>query len=130
MNFEEQETIDKNQMIAGLELGRALIDFHKNNPNKHIKKEDIMDQLAELGVPERYKDLSRDDLRKMVFDSYIRKTSIAMTGNYLEDGFVVNIPPKHISYVNQLTTHWEEKGFVVSTVTDEHERITRIVLEW
>ena len=127
---QNQNEIDKNQMIAGLEMGRALIDFHKNNPDKIIKQEEVMDQLAELVVPERYKDLSRDDLRKMVFDSYVRKASMSMASNHMEGRFEVSIPTKHFDYIDQLTAHWKEKGYIVSVKDIESLPFKKVILEW
>lgn len=126
---QDHDTIDKEQMIAGLELGRVLIDYHTHYPNKNVDKDKVMEQLADLVIPERFKDLSCEDVQKMTIDHYTRKVSMAMAANHLDGKLEVAIPTKHAKYVAQLTCHWTEKGFSTTAVPTESGGPT-ITIEW
>jgi len=130
MNFDDQDIIDKQQIISGLEVGQALLDFHTRFPDKNVKKEDLMKQLGELAMPERYKDLSAQDLQKMMIEDYVKNASMAMFANKLKGKHQVVIAPHHKNIVGDLMHHWEEKGFTVSKLDTIEETGFIIELKW
>lgn len=126
-----QEFIDREQMIAGIDFGRMLINAAMMNP-QNVKKEELMDQLQSLMTPTRFKDLSPQDLRKMVFDKYVEAASIAMMKDINNNHYEVKIPLQHASVAQDLVKHWKEKEFVVSydTCKEDGSKITTIRLTW
>jgi hypothetical protein len=130
-----QDEIDREEMIAGTKLGQALINAAILNPQS-VNREEMNAQLQSLLIPSRFKDISPKDLRLMAFDKYVENASIAMIKNINENTYHVNIPKQHASIAEELTIHWQGKGFEV-VVTKEHHsmdgsggRISTISLTW
>jgi hypothetical protein len=123
-----QDEIDREQFIAGAELGRELINAAMLNPGK-VDQNKIMRQIQSLMTPSRFKDLSPIDLRKMVFDEYVETASREMMKNLNENTYQVEIPMQHGSVGEDLAKHWEKKGYNVTT-QKEHDRIKAIRLVW
>jgi hypothetical protein len=129
-----QDDIDREQMIAGIELGRTLIDAAIRNPQK-IDKNEMMDQIQSLMIPQRYKDLSAKDLRQMLIDKYVEAGSRSMMMNLTKTNeYIVDIPQQHAHIAQDLSKHWVSKGFTVEGVfanmKGDENRIVQIRLTW
>jgi len=114
LTFKIQDSIDRAEMIAGIELGRELINAAMINPSG-IDQKKMMEDIQSLMTPKRYKDLSPIDLQKMAFDKYVENASIHMAKNINENVYQVQIPKQHASIGGSLVKHWISKGYEVTT---------------
>lgn len=105
-----QDDIDREQMIAGFQMGSVLAKFAALYPDK-VDKDEFMQQITLLAAPERYKDLSCDDVKKMVLQKYIEVTSLKIGANTMVGHVTVIIPEIHDKYIPDLIKHWTEKGY-------------------
>ncbi len=125
-----QDEIDRAEMIAGIKLGRELINAAMLNPGK-VDKNQMMGEIQSLMTPKRFKDLSAADLRKMAFDKYVENASREMMKDTNNNKHDVEILPQHASIANDLIIHWEEKGYIVETTKNVGDtRIAIIHLTW
>lgn len=131
-----QDEIDRQEMIAGTEMGRALLEIAMNSPGVDAKK--LQNDVITLMIPSRYKDISAKDLRSMVKEKYVLEVSMMMMKDLNVTKHKVPIQPNHFHIVPDLVEHWQKQGYHVScsnvSTTDEDGnlliRVTSVTIEW
>lgn len=124
----DQTEIDRIQMMAGLEIGQALIELARSDPNKFSKK-DLEHDLLLLMTPQRFKDSSCDEIREKILQHYITEASLAMNANFMKGEHTVCLPIKHSNLRGKLILHWEQKGYTVTPCVDENNTVS-IHIKW
>lgn len=121
-----QDDIDRQEMIAGAELGRVLLELAAKNPEAADSKKS-MAGIKSLVIPSRYKDLSAEELRKMLMNKYIESASIAMVLNLEATEYKVTIPINHNAIIGDLTAHWKAKGYNVKIQGNDNEWVVTLL---
>lgn len=106
----EQNQIDREQMVAGLKLGQAVLEAAALRPN--LTDEDrnkILHQAKKLAMPERFKDVSANDLKHIILTEYIEDASIEMITHAKERTTHFRIRRCDGDLVDTLIDHWKEK---------------------
>lgn len=124
----DQTEIDRVQIMAGLEIGQSLIELARLNPNR-FSKEELSHELVLLMTPQRFKDLSCNEVREKILQHYITEASLAMNANFMKGEHTVCLPIKHSDLRGKLIQHWEQKGYTVTPCVDENN-IVSILIEW
>lgn len=107
----EQNQIDREQMEAGLKLGQAVLEAASLRPN--LTDEDrnkILHQAKKLAMPERFKDVSANDLKQMLITEYIEDASIEMITHAKRRMAGIKIRHCDEDLIGTLRDHWTEKG--------------------
>lgn len=124
----DQTEIDRIQIMTGLKMGQSLIELARLNPNR-FSKEELSHELVLLMTPQRFKDLSCNEIREKILQHYITEASLAMNTNFMKGEHTVCIDIKHSDLRGKLIQHWEEKGYTVTPTVDENNIIS-IHIEW
>lgn len=132
-----QDEKDHQEMIAGAEVGRAFLEMAMQHP-QDIDPEKLKRGVAKLLIPSRFKDLSAEDLRKMLIARYVENLSITMARDLDVTSHQVAIPENHAHIASDLAEYWQKKDFRTlcqQEITDDGKgnsvsRITHITVEW
>src|SRR4051812_19270073 len=108
-----QEQIDREQIEAGCKLSQIMIEQAKNKNFTVDEREAFELKLKNLMIPQRFKDLSASELKKMIVNKYVEEASLQMMRNYEKRKIDVGIDLKDQDLVQDLCSYWEHKGFKV-----------------
>ena len=97
--------------VAKLNMAQSLTEIAKSRLNC-FNKEEVDQQIKSLLIPDEFKDISAAELRNIIVQKYIEKTSIEMSTFPEKRKIAIDVVDSDILEI--LREHWEKKGFKVT----------------
>lgn len=119
-----QDEIDREQMIAGVALGEAILNKARFSGERltREKMDEIENQMQKLMIPQRYKELSASDMRDLIFGEYVETVSIGMMKVRPSRSLTVTIKARDLDILPSLQFYWtDKKGFKCEEVKNESD---------
>lgn len=115
-----QAATDREQMVAGIKLGQQLLKTISTRPG--VTREEMdngIHQAKKLSMPERFKDISAEMLKRMILDEYISDASVQMIecANLRCTNFKIRQSDKDL--IGTLQEHWLAKGIACVVAGDK-----------
>lgn len=115
--------------IRGISMG-----LEKSRVNGNLKDYDLLyaiNEIRELNLPPKFRDISVDTIKVMRMDEYIYKTSVAVILNIARRKVYIHIQNCDKDLLDDLSDHWKLRGFkFCQSMLQTEEDFTIYELEW